>query len=211
MVHGEVLLTVYLVRHAESRKNIWHLPWTSEEQLDTLTAKGRKQATVIGSYLRNKKIVAIYSSPTGRTRETAKIINEILEQPESMVVEEAFASLRGGRRPDGIPVSWDWRKQQWASGKDPRPEGGESMADGVKRVTRVLEELIEQFTGKEIVIVTHGDICAALIGVARHTPVPDRYAAHQVPTGSVSTLIITDAGWLVLEEGQQPTGVISAM
>ena len=72
-ISGTVLLRVYLVRHAESMKNVVHLPCTPEEELDTLIAAGRRQAEAIGNFLKNKGIVAILSSPSGRTRETAKV------------------------------------------------------------------------------------------------------------------------------------------
>jgi len=41
-IHAKVLLRVYLVRHAESKKNVVHLPWIPQEELDTLTAEGRR-------------------------------------------------------------------------------------------------------------------------------------------------------------------------
>ena len=60
MARGNVLLKVYLVRHAESKKNVVHLPWIPEEQLDTLTTKGREQAAAIGNFLKNKDMAIIY-------------------------------------------------------------------------------------------------------------------------------------------------------
>jgi len=78
-------------------KNVVHLPCTPEEQLDTLTTKGREQAAALGNFLRDKDIVAIQSSPAGRTRETAQAMSEILGLPEGFEVEEAFSSLRGGK------------------------------------------------------------------------------------------------------------------
>jgi broad specificity phosphatase PhoE len=205
VVRGNVLLQVYLVRHGESKKNVMHLPGTPEKQLDTLTTKGREQAAAIGNFLKDKNIVAIQSSPTGRTRETAQAISQILGLAEGFEVEEDFAPLRGGKGPEGNPVSWPWREQQWVLGNDPRPEGGESMSDGEIRARGALEKLAERFAGKAIAIVSHGDICAALLGFARNTPIPDRYATRQVPTGSVTEFIITDIGWFVLEVGRQPS------
>jgi broad specificity phosphatase PhoE len=205
MVRGNVLLKVYLVRHAESKKNVVHLPGTLEKQLDTLTSNGRDQAVAIGHFLKDKDIVAIQSSPTGRTRETAQAMSEVIGLPEGYEVEEAFSSLRGGKGPDGNPVSWPWRAQQWALGNDPRPEGGESMSDGEIRARGALEKLAERFAGTAIAIVSHGDICTALLGFAQNTPIFNRYTAHQVPTGSVSEFIITDTGWFVIDVGRQPS------
>jgi len=119
-------------------------------------------------------------------------------------VDAAFASLRGGTGQDGNQISWSWRETQWALGQDPRPEGGESLSDGEFRAKGSLNKLAEKFLGKSIVIVSHGDICAALLGYAGNTPMPKRFVTHNVPTGSVSELNITDTGWHVIEEGRQP-------
>jgi broad specificity phosphatase PhoE len=148
MVRGNVLIKIYLVRHAKSKKNVMQLPGTPEKQLDTLTTKGREQAVAIGHFLKDKDIVAIQSSPTGRTRETAQAMSEVIGLPGGFEVEEAFSSLRGGKGPDGNPVSWPWREQQWALGNDPRPEEGESMSDGEIRARSALEKLAERFAGK---------------------------------------------------------------
>lgn len=192
------------MRHAESKKNVVHFPWTPEEELDTLTAEGRRQAVAIGDFLNGKGIVAILSSPAGRTRETAKAIGQVIGLKTGYEVDPACASLRGGKSQDGHQISWAWREKQWALGQDPRPEGGESLADGELRAKGGLKKLAEKFPEKSVMIVSHGDICAALLGYAANTPMPKRYVTHDVPTGSVSELIMTDTGWHIIEEGRQP-------
>lgn len=202
--HGDMVLSVYLVRHAESKKNVAHLPWTPEEELDTLTVKGRRQAAAIGRFLKDKGIVAVLSSPADRARETAQAISQVIGLKRGYEVEKAFASLRPGKDRDGNQMSWAWREKQWAQGQDPRPEGGESLLDGEIRAKNALNRLSERFYGMAVVIVSHGDICAALLGHAENAPMSKRYVLHNVPTGSVSELIMTDTGWHVLEEGRQP-------
>lgn len=202
-IQGKVLLRVYLVRHAESKKNVVHLPWTPEEELDTLTDEGRRQAVAIGDFLNDKGIVAILSSPAGRTRETAKAIGQVTGLKAGYEVDPAFASLRGGTSEDGNQITWAWREKQWALGQDPRPEGGESLADGESRAKAAVKKLAEKFPEKSVVIVSHGDICAALLGYAANTPMPKRYVTHNVPTGSISEFLMTDKGWHIIEEGRQ--------
>lgn len=51
VVEGNVLLRVYIVRHAEAYKNVPHLPSTPEEKLDSLTPKGLMQAAPVGDGL----------------------------------------------------------------------------------------------------------------------------------------------------------------
>lgn len=191
------------MRHAESKKNVVHLPWTPEEELDTLTDEGRRQAVAIGDFLNDKGIVAILSSPAGRTRETAKAIGQVTGLKAGYEVDPAFASLRGGTSEDGNQITWAWREKQWALGQDPRPEGGESLADGESRAKAAVKKLAEKFPEKSVVIVSHGDICAALLGYAANTPMPKRNVTHNVPTGSISEFLMTDKGWHIIEEGRQ--------
>ncbi|MDT3779360.1 histidine phosphatase family protein [Nitrospira sp. MA-1] len=97
---------MYLVRHAEAKKNVVYVPWTSEKELDTLTVEGQRQAVAIGKFLMNKGIVAILSSSAGRTRETAKAIGQVIGLKEGYEIDPAFGSLRGGESQDGNQISW---------------------------------------------------------------------------------------------------------
>jgi len=126
-VAGEVALKVYLVRHAESYKNVFTLPGTPPEKLDSLTPKGREQAARAGGFLRDKGLAAVIASPTGRTRQTAQALVQAAGAQAVYAQNPAFASLREGRTPSGARSSWSWRQTQWAAGRDPRPQGGESL------------------------------------------------------------------------------------
>jgi broad specificity phosphatase PhoE len=203
-IKGNVLLRVYIVRHGESYKNVPQPFGTPEEKLDSLTPKGLRQATSAGKYLKNKAVVAVIASPTGRTRQTADVIGEILGLKEHYSTDKSFASITGGKTPDGQPVTWSWRQKQWAAGRDPRPEGGESLADGVARAADAINKLLKKYTGQTVAIVSHGDICAGLLGQADNTPITERYEKNAVPTGSVSEIVITNVGWYLLTEGVVP-------
>lgn len=203
-VMGNVLLRVYVVRHGESYKNIPHPADTPQEKLDSLTPKGLKQAASVGKYLKDKAVVAVIASPTGRTRQTADVIGEALGLKEHYSQDKSFASITGGKTPDGQPVTWSWRQKQWAAGRDPRPEAGESLADGVARAVDAINVLTRKYTGRTVAIVSHGDICAGLVGQADNTPITERYEKNAVPTGSVSEIVITDIGWYLLTEGMVP-------
>lgn len=201
VVRGNVMLRVYVVRHGEAYKNVPHLASTPQEKLDSLTAKGQRQAASAGKFLKDKGIVAVIASPTGRTRQTANAIVEALGVPENYSTDKSFAPIVQGKTPEGEPVSWSWRQEQWAAGRDPKPAGGESLADAVARVVEGIERLAKEYPGRAVAIVTHGEICAGLLGQADDTPMTERYELHDVPTGSVSEIVITDVGWYLLREG----------
>ena len=52
-------MTVSVVRHAETYKNVFRLPKIPEEKLDSLTPKGTQQAKKAAVYLKGKNVVAI--------------------------------------------------------------------------------------------------------------------------------------------------------
>ncbi len=190
---------VFVVRHAEAYLNLSDHAGMPEEELDSLTPRGIKQATETGAYLRDKNVLLVVASPTGRTRQTARIIAEQTGLKSSPSEDPAFASTKDGLTPDGKLADWSWRQEQWKAGRDPRPEGGESLEDAVKRAVQALEELIRQHPGKALVIVTHSDICAGLAGQAAGTPFPCRYGKHKTSFGSVIQIAVSpDGTWELL-------------
>lgn len=205
-VPGKVILRAYVVRHAEAYKNTSHPPDMPDEQLDSLTPKGHGQAVALGELLEDKGVAAVIVSPTGRTRETGDAIGAVLGLDEHCVVDESFAPLSGGETAAGGPVSWAWRVEQWKTGRDPRPDGGESLTDGATRAAAAIEKLAREYPGKAVAIVTHGDICAALLGKAADTPIPERYEWHDVPGGSAGEILITEFGWYLASQGLRPAG-----
>jgi len=161
--------SVYVVRHAQAYSNLRPKPDLPAEQLDSLTPLGVEQAQALAQELRRSEATLVLHSPKGRTRQTAEIIARVLGVPTLVAPE--LAPLAG---------AWDGREAGWAAGEDLRPTDGESMADGVQRALT----LIRRYSEESIVVVTHSDIAAALIGEAAGTPVSSRYAKHKPGTGT---------------------------
>lgn len=194
-------LTVFVVRHAEAYKNLTHPAEMSKEKLDSLTSKGIRQAIAVGRLLEDEGVVAVITSPTTRTRQTAEAIARGIGLTNPPDVDVAFSSLERGKTPDGESVSWFWREKQWQAGHDPRPQGGESLKDGMDRAGHAIEELARRHPGKAVVIVTHGDICVALIGKAARTPLVECYLKHIVPLGSTSEISVSTQDWTLKSHG----------
>jgi len=74
----------------------------------------------------------------------------------------------------------------------------------IYRVTGAISLLAEKYPGKAIAIVSHGDICAALLGFVADTSIYESPQKHTVATGSVSEIIITDMGWFLPRQGYKP-------
>ncbi|XP_047940614.1 metal-independent phosphoserine phosphatase [Salvia hispanica] len=105
--------------------------------------------------------VRICYSPFSRTTHTAKVVASVLdiplEPPQCKVVhdlrERFFGSSFELKSHDKYSEIWD------LDAKDPflQPEGGESVADVVTRLTSALTLIESEFEGCTVLIVSHGD------------------------------------------------------
>lgn len=189
-----------VVRHGEAYSNLPTPPSMSREQLDSLTPKGVTEAAAAGTLAKQYLVAAVVTSPTGRTRQTAAIIAEEVGFAEGVAEDAAFASVKMGTMPDGKTTTWEWRFAEWQAGRDPQPVGGESLADAAGRAVRAVQALVARHAGKAVVVVTHSDIVAALIGQEVGTPIEQRYAKHTVPTGAVREITVgADGVWKLVQ------------
>jgi broad specificity phosphatase PhoE len=187
---------LFVVRHAEAYKNLPFHSLMSKEKQDSLTPDGLEQARKAGRYLKGRDIVVVLASPTGRTRQTARIIAQEIGLRSVFSENPAFKSMKKGKTPEGKSVPWSWRKRQWKAGHDPRPQGGESLQDAVNRAVQAAEVLVRKYPERGVVIVTHSDICAGLAGHAESTPFHQRYGKHGVGLAAVIEIIIgPQGGW----------------
>ncbi len=194
-----------VVRHGEAYSNLPNPPDMPREKLDSLTSRGIAEATAAGGLSKRHPVAAVVASPTGRTQETAVVIAREAGLAGITAEDAAFASVKMGTMPVGKASTWDWRFAEWKAGRDPRPAGGESLEDAAERAVRAVQSLAARYLGKAIVVVTHSDIVAALIGHAVGTPVGQRYEKHRVPTGSVSEISMSGDGvWKLVMQGGRP-------
>jgi broad specificity phosphatase PhoE len=173
-----------VVRHAEAYRNLNPPPPDlTAEQLDTLTPNGEDQARRLASVL-PEPVGLLWSSPTKRTRQTAELSG--LDKSVALVPE--LRLLEGD-------VSWDERVRHWQSDKDPRPDGGESLADGHARVLTLLERLRAELPeAHHAVVVTHGDIASLIIGELQGTSLLARPTTHTLGSGETLCLPLPATG-----------------
>ncbi len=170
---------LFLVRHGQALSNLDPAPELPPEQLDRLTELGRTQARRAAEAVRRVPIERILTSPAGRARETASVLAEVLGLP--IDVEARARSLELGRGLD-----WDAREAEWAAGRDPSPEGGESLEAVGKRVLSVVEELTRR-PGRSVLLVAHSEVIAAFVGEVAGVPAPKRWPPS-VPNGSITVV-----------------------
>jgi probable phosphoglycerate mutase len=123
-----------------------------------LSDEGRAQAARLAERLRDDRLVAVYCSPLGRTRETARL----LAAPHGLtpVLDAGLREIDHGRwegltRAD-VETRFGDEYARWEA--DPftfAPEGGERGLDVLARALPVVRRIVEAHTGENVLIVSH--------------------------------------------------------
>lgn len=146
----------FVMRHGEAG-NITHKVFDgTDSQKFGLTEKGREEVRVAISKFTGGDISHIYVSPFTRTRETAKLVAEILNIPnEKIIIDERLHELNMGDF-DGtsdIEAFYAYRDSHGYTSSFPN---GESYQDAKNRFGSVLYDLEKKHANSAILIVTHG-------------------------------------------------------
>ncbi|KAK1434379.1 hypothetical protein QVD17_00118 [Tagetes erecta] len=197
----------WVVRHGKSIPNETGVIVSSMEngklEKYKLASQGINQAQLAGQLffkeLKENGIplenVRICYSPFSRTTHTAQVVASVLDlsldAPQCKVYEDLRERYFG---PSFELQSHDKYSEIWdLDEKDPfmKPEGGESVADVVSRLTSALVQIESEFQGCAILIVSHGDplqILQTILNAARKQGAPgggdlaSRIEAIKVPS-----------------------------
>ncbi|MEK7507082.1 MAG: class I tRNA ligase family protein [Patescibacteria group bacterium] len=164
--------TYYLIRHGTSTKNV--VPGKDiissklEKDAYELTSQGRAEVKETARQLKRANGAdLIISSPFLRTKQTAQIIADYLNQPvkiDKRLKEIDLGSANEGRLYDeAIPPVPDF---------ETKLDDGESRHDVRRRVWSLIRELEEKYSGKKIILVSHGDPIWLLDGLSRNLDEP---------------------------------------
>lgn len=146
---------LYVVRHGEVKENVLNLINGRNE--GELTEVGKEQAQKAAEQLKNQNIDLIIASPLKRTKQTAEIINiknittiyddRLMERDTGEMMYKPISILNS-------PKYYDINLEKYGN-----IEGFKSI---LKRVEDFIEEIKLKYTNKDILIVTHGDVCKAI-------------------------------------------------
>lgn len=149
MRNDDVILQLYLIRHAESMGNI-----ETEEPFDVmnppLTDHGFLQAKALSERMKNVKIDAVITSPLERAICTAIPISEI----------------------SGVPIAFEpllCEKDVCIGGKG-FLHYDESDSDCEIRAEKIIKMLLEKHKGQAVAVVTHGEFLQYLLRKAMNIP-----------------------------------------
>lgn len=165
-----------LVRHGESEWNAKSL-WTGWTDIE-LTEKGREQARVAASLLKNIKFDICYTSTLKRAKQTWEEIhkeiktNNIPAAENKALNERDYGDLTGKNK---WKIKEEYGAEQfekWRRGWDIRPPNGESLKDVYDRVVPYYtKEILPGLkNGKNVIIVAHGNSLRALIKYLENIP-----------------------------------------
>lgn len=145
-------MKLYIVRHGETFENASD---RLQGRIDSnLTEEGRKQAEIVKNIFENKTIDLIVSSPLKRCVETANIIsdNKIKIIYDDRLLGRDHGEFTGLKKQD---VNFD---DYWNYYKNIKYEKAENVVDLYNRVSKLIEDLKEEYKDKNVIIVTHSGV-----------------------------------------------------
>lgn len=160
---------LWIVRHGQSEANIQRL---YGGRLDMrLTDLGRAQAEKTAAFFKDTPLDACYASDLCRAFETAEIIarphDGLTVLPEKGL-REIDGGLWEGHLYDRLKYDFPESYAVWLNdiGRA-KPDGGESVLDTARRVTKTLHRLAEEHEGKTLLIVTHAVALRCFTGMVK--------------------------------------------
>jgi broad specificity phosphatase PhoE len=170
-----------------------------------LNAVGHAQARALSERLAHWRIAAIYSGPLQRVRETAEPLGRHLGV--AVEIDPAFDEIDFGRWTglsfDGLHEDPMWDRWNRRRGVASCPDG-ESFADVHARVARGLERLARRHKEQSVVVVTHGDVIKAAVGMTLGLPL-DCHDRFEVEPASLSVLLYGEWGTKLLKLNEEPS------
>jgi probable phosphoglycerate mutase len=188
-----------LVRHGET-------DWNAERRLQgytdiPLNAHGLAQAAQMAKALKKAhfQFDALYTSDLQRAKQTAQAIEDLYAvsaTSHNLLRERHLGALQGlttSEAPLLEPELW-----QAHLSRDIHQElrGGESILQFANRIKAVLQEIQEKYTGKTILIVSHGGALDMMYRIASNQAL-DAERAITVPNASLNWISCDGPNWKV--------------
>lgn len=149
--------------------------FTDLENYPPLNEKGQKEIENICEFLKKRGVKndKIYASPATRSTQSAAMIAKLFKQDYEIIEDlhprkcGSFNGLTFEQIDEKFPNALD----KLVNNPDvPTPDDAETVSEFIKRVNKLIDDIIEQNQGNRIIIVTHKDVIKACICSALNMP-----------------------------------------
>lgn len=202
------MVTLYITRHGETE---WNMEKRMQGWLDSnLTEEGVKNALSLGDRLKETKLAAIFSSPSGRTKNTTELIRGEREIP--IIYDENLKEMNLGE--------WEGKTQTSIVEKYPEeyeafwnmphlfsPIGGESFEETRERAFKVLNRIQKEYQTGNILIVTHAVLIKCLYSIFKNSPIETLWDPPFIHGTSLTIVEAGETGYKIVLEGDLSHGV----
>lgn len=150
-------MNLFLIRHAECQRAVV-CPGAPPYPYDSLSALGHFQAQQLAARLEAVSADVVISSEYVRAYETAAIVAKhlgLLHDVQPIFAEWRFPSCILGKPPEAFSAGYLISKQQRLIDPDAKFEDGESLTEVMQRVRQAKRLLVEQYSGKTVLVVSH--------------------------------------------------------
>ncbi len=172
-------MKLYVVRHGEVEVNVKKL--LNGRNNESLTMNGINQAKQAAYFLKDICIDLIICSPLKRTKETAEIIN-INHVPiiyDNRILERDTKKMMYHNSKD-VDLNYFYNFKDNIIYED--CEGFKSI---LTRVTNFIKDIKIKYENKNILVVTHGDVCKAIYCYLNHINDISKIIQFQQDNGAV--------------------------
>ena len=144
------MTTIYFVRHCKPDAKIY------DDRNRPLTEEGLEDSKQVLEILKDKKIDIFISSPYKRSYDSIKKAADYYKK--SIITDERLRERKAGKNSNNHEMF----KKRWAD-LNFAEEDGESIGSVQKRNIEALNEILEKYQNKTIVIGTHGTALSSIL------------------------------------------------
>lgn len=181
--------TLYVVRHGQT---YWNTKKLLQGHTDIpLNKTGEEQARIFGQTLKDTKFDAVFSSDLLRAKKTAEIMvleKKLAVETTKLLRERRYGKFEGQKAEslEEFDRLKDTLEKEARLKYKPSPDV-ESDEELIGRVITFLREISVSFIGKNVLVVSHGGVMAALL----------RHLGRSLPHGAIENnayIVLTSDG-----------------
>lgn len=180
---------LFLLRHGQST---WNLEDRFTGWADVpLTDQGEHEMWLAGEKLRGIALDLVYASALSRTRESAQIVLNVLDQNAPLVAvaelnERHYGRLQGLNKVETALKYGAEQVRQWRRSYSVAPPGGESLQEAAGRIIPYFHATIlpQVTSGLNVLVCAHGNTIRA-IRMTLEEISEESIMAMEIPTGGL--------------------------